>query len=71
MPSSCHAFPEVGASSANIPVDDVEALFAEFAERGVDITQPLTEQPWGASDFIVRDPDGNLLCFASATGEQT
>jgi catechol 2,3-dioxygenase-like lactoylglutathione lyase family enzyme len=56
--------------SANIPVDDVEALFAEFQRRGVDMAQPLTQQPWGARDFIIRDPDGNLLCFASATEKQ-
>jgi catechol 2,3-dioxygenase-like lactoylglutathione lyase family enzyme len=56
--------------SANIPVDGVEALFAEFQDRGVDVAQPLTRQPWGASDFIVRDPDGNLVCFASRTDKQ-
>ena len=53
--------------SANIPVDDVEALFAEFTARGVDVAQPLKAQPCGESDFIIRYPDGYLLCFASAT----
>jgi catechol 2,3-dioxygenase-like lactoylglutathione lyase family enzyme len=52
--------------SANIVVDNVKALFVELLDRGVDFAQRLAEQPWGASDFIVRDPDGNLLCFAGA-----
>jgi hypothetical protein len=26
-------------------------------------------QPWGAHDFIVLDPDGNLIHFASRVGE--
>ena len=51
--------------SANIPVDGVKALFLEFKERGVELFQSLREQPWGATDFVVRDPDGNLICFSS------
>jgi catechol 2,3-dioxygenase-like lactoylglutathione lyase family enzyme len=50
--------------SANIVVAGVKALFLEFEARGVEMPQRLKPQPWGASDFIVRDPDGNLLCFA-------
>jgi hypothetical protein len=26
--------------------------------------QTLRREPWGARDFILRDPDGNLLLFA-------
>ncbi len=51
--------------SANIVVESVKALFLEFQKRGVEFAQPLKQQPWGATDFIVRDLDGNLLCFAS------
>jgi catechol 2,3-dioxygenase-like lactoylglutathione lyase family enzyme len=51
--------------TANIPVEGVKALFLELQARGVELAQTLKEQPWGASDFLVRDPDGNLLCFAS------
>ena len=52
--------------SANIVVEGVKVLFLELQSRGVDFAQMLKEQPWGATDFIVRDIDGNLLCFASA-----
>jgi catechol 2,3-dioxygenase-like lactoylglutathione lyase family enzyme len=53
--------------SATVTVDtveDIDRLFAEFAPAGVSFHQTLQTQPWGAKDFIVRDPDGNLLCFA-------
>ena len=44
--------------------EDVKALFLEFQAAGADFFQPLKREPWGARDFIVRDPDGNLLLFA-------
>lgn len=50
---------------ANIVADDIEALYREFQARDVDFAQALQRQPWGTTDFIVRDPDGNLICFAS------
>src|SRR5664279_62866 len=44
--------------------DEVEALFVEFGACGVTFFQSLKRQPWDALDFIVKDPDGNLLLFA-------
>lgn len=52
---------------ASIPVYGVEALYDEITQRGTPLAQALTQQPWGAKDFIVRDPDGNLICFGAAT----
>ena len=54
-----------GLLSANIPVDGVRTLFLELKEKGVEFAQSLKSQPWGADDFIVKDCDGNLVCFAS------
>lgn len=48
---------------ATIEVDDVAALFAEYTARGVSFPQALVEQPWGGTDFHVRDPDGNTVSF--------
>ena len=31
---------------------------------GVAFHQTLKRMPWGAENFIVKDPDGNLLLFA-------
>lgn len=50
--------------SATIAVSDAEPLFLEFGQKGVDFHQRLRAEPWNARTFVVRDPDGNLICFA-------
>ena len=53
--------------SADIGVDtseEIAQLFHELEAAGVEFHQTLRRQPWGARDFIVRDPDGNLILFA-------
>ncbi len=44
--------------------DAVKLLFLEFQSAGVAFHQTLKKQPWGARNFVVKDPDGNLLLFA-------
>ncbi len=44
--------------------DEIKQLFLEFQTAGVGFFQMLRKEPWGASTFIVKDPDGNLLLFA-------
>jgi uncharacterized glyoxalase superfamily protein PhnB len=44
--------------------DEIKLLFLEFQSAGVTFRQTLKKQPWGAKNFIVKDPDGNLLLFA-------
>jgi uncharacterized glyoxalase superfamily protein PhnB len=44
--------------------DEIKQLFLEFQSAGVTFRQTLKKQPWGAKNFIVKDPDGNLLLFA-------
>jgi catechol 2,3-dioxygenase-like lactoylglutathione lyase family enzyme len=55
--------------SVTIIVRDAKALFVRFKEAGLSFVQPYREQPWNAHDFIVADPDGNLIHFASVPGE--
>jgi uncharacterized glyoxalase superfamily protein PhnB len=43
---------------------EIKQLFLELQAEGVTFFQPLKAQPWGARNFIVKDPDGNLLLFA-------
>jgi len=53
--------------AASMTVDsaaEIRQLFLDCQAAGVDIFQPLKQEPWGARTFIVRDPDGNLLLFA-------
>ena len=52
--------------SASIPVGDVKALYSEYQSAGAPMHQRLKKQPWGAEDFIVRDPDGNLIHFGQS-----
>ena len=54
--------------SASLTVEtaeEIKLLFLEFQAAGVTFFQTLKREPWGARDFIVRDPDGNLLLFAA------
>jgi uncharacterized glyoxalase superfamily protein PhnB len=44
--------------------DELKQLFLDFQAAGVTFHQGLMRQPWGAKNFIVKDPDGNLLLFA-------
>jgi catechol 2,3-dioxygenase-like lactoylglutathione lyase family enzyme len=55
--------------SATIAVDAAKPLFLEFEQKGVEFRQRLRSEPWGARTFIIRDPDGNLICFAGGTDE--
>jgi len=54
----------LGASMTIDSAAEIKQLFLQFQAAGVDFFRPLKQEPWGARDFIVRDPDGNLLLFA-------
>jgi catechol 2,3-dioxygenase-like lactoylglutathione lyase family enzyme len=49
--------------AAQIGVSNVKSLYAEYKAAGADFHQPLKKHPWGGQDFVVRDPDGNLISF--------
>ena len=44
--------------------EEIKLLFLEFQSAGVTFHQKLKKQPWGAKNFVLKDPDGNLLLFA-------
>jgi catechol 2,3-dioxygenase-like lactoylglutathione lyase family enzyme len=53
--------------SAALTVDtaeEIKQLYLDYQAAGVAFAQPLQHEPWGAKDFIVQDPDGNLVLFA-------
>jgi uncharacterized glyoxalase superfamily protein PhnB len=54
----------LSASMTVATADEIKLLFLEFQSAGVTFHQTLKKQPWGAKNFIVKDPDGNLLLFA-------
>jgi catechol 2,3-dioxygenase-like lactoylglutathione lyase family enzyme len=56
-----------GLLSASITVaraDEIKELFLSYQAAGVRFGQTLKKEPWGARNFIVLDPDGNLILFA-------
>jgi catechol 2,3-dioxygenase-like lactoylglutathione lyase family enzyme len=54
----------LSASMTVATTDEIKLLFLEFQSAGVTFHQRLKRQPWGAKNFVVKDPDGNLLLFA-------
>ena len=49
---------------------DVDELAAGIKGRGGTLDQEPTDQPWGARDFAVTDPDGFKITISSGTGEE-
>jgi uncharacterized glyoxalase superfamily protein PhnB len=39
----------------------LDELFDEVRARGAKVVQAPADQPWGHRDFMVEDPDGNLV----------
>jgi catechol 2,3-dioxygenase-like lactoylglutathione lyase family enzyme len=56
----------LSASMTVATADEIKLLFLEFQSAGVTFRQTLKRQPWGAKNFVVKDPDGNLLLFAGS-----
>lgn len=52
-----------GFITAFIEVENVKALYAEYVTAGAMFDQKLKKQAWGGRDFVVRDLDGNGICF--------
>ena len=46
-------------------IEDADALYAEYAGRGVEFTRGLTNMPWHCREFVVKDCDGRLLAFGA------
>lgn len=49
--------------SAYIHVKDLDALAAEFAANGVQITRAIEVTVYGMREFEITGPDGVVLCF--------
>jgi uncharacterized glyoxalase superfamily protein PhnB len=50
---------------AYINIDDADALYAEYAARGVEFTRGVANMPWHSREFVVKDCDGRLLAFGA------
>jgi catechol 2,3-dioxygenase-like lactoylglutathione lyase family enzyme len=54
----------LGASLTVATAEEIKKLFLAYQSMDVTFFQTLRREPWGARNFIVKDPDGNLLLFA-------
>jgi catechol 2,3-dioxygenase-like lactoylglutathione lyase family enzyme len=55
---------EMGAIRLRFLVDDPDALYAEYAQRGVECNRDaVQDKPWGTREFALYDPDRNALTF--------
>ena len=50
---------------------DIDELAATIKARGGTLDQEPTDQPWGARDLAVSDPDGFKITISSGTGEES
>jgi catechol 2,3-dioxygenase-like lactoylglutathione lyase family enzyme len=50
---------------AYLQVDDADALYAEYAAKGVEFAREPANMPWHSREFVVKDCDGRLLAFGS------
>jgi len=46
-------------------VEDADALYAEYAAKGVEFIRGLDNTPWHTREFVVKDYDGRLLAFGA------
>jgi catechol 2,3-dioxygenase-like lactoylglutathione lyase family enzyme len=54
---------EVGQGSVYIFCDDVDGYHAEITAKGAIAQAPPKDYDYGMRDFVITDPDGNLLGF--------
>jgi len=51
---------------AYLHIEDADALYAEYAARGVEFIRGLANTPWNCREFVVKDCDGRLLAFGAS-----
>jgi catechol 2,3-dioxygenase-like lactoylglutathione lyase family enzyme len=49
------------APGISIEVDDVDAIHAGAADRGLSIAYPLRDEDWGVRRFMLREPSGTMV----------
>jgi len=67
---------EVGNDAADrgvwmsIWVDDVDAVYRECQEHGIEVTFPPTDMPWNVREMHVRHPDGHVFRISRGLEEE-
>jgi len=45
----------------SIWVDDVDSIYKECLENGIEVTWPPTDEPWNVREMHIRHPDGHVF----------
>lgn len=53
---------------ANVHVDDVDGLAAEFRARGALTLSGPADRPWGLREMAVKTPEGHRMMFGQPIG---
>ena len=48
---------------AYVNCKDIDSLYETYRERGVELTQPLADKPWGLREFGIVTPEGHRIMF--------
>lgn len=51
---------------AYIEVIDIDLLYREFKDKGVEIISAPEDRPWGQREFTIRTVDGHRIMFGEA-----
>lgn len=60
---------EPGTAGVYVVTAAPDALYARVTAAGGDVIRPLQNTDYGAREFAVRDPEGNLWSFGDYAGE--
>jgi uncharacterized glyoxalase superfamily protein PhnB len=60
---------EPGTSGGYVVSADPDALYERVRRHKAEIVRPLAKTDYGANEFAVRDPEGNLWSFGDYRGE--
>lgn len=55
---------------ANVIVENVDEIYAEFIERGATILSTIADKPWDVREFSVVTPDGHRIVFGQDIGRR-
>jgi predicted enzyme related to lactoylglutathione lyase len=58
---------EIGQGSIYIFCDDVDAYYEEITAKGASAQAAPKDYDYGMRDFVITDPDGNLIAFGQET----
>jgi uncharacterized glyoxalase superfamily protein PhnB len=53
-----------------VSFQDIDELANDIKQRGGTLLQEPTDQPWGARDLAVEDPDGFKISISTGTGHE-